>query len=209
MNKANDSTSLGQGEPKLQRLLIACGSDCNFPNQDSTEDIPQFLSLLNASVIDSGGFAKALCFTPVHYGTEPIIQSLSDHHFAHHTLPSPSIPIPRGADFIGRHVSQVEADVHLPLPDAYRTFQIQQSIRSMQRTGEPMMLMAHTPGVIGFHVRREAIKRRLRGKPIPLVAIHSTQYQRFTETRIVEIVNAIRQDHSVTINELFTHGGVL
>ncbi len=209
MNKADDSTSLGKGEPKLQRLLIACGSDCNFPIQDSTEDIPRFLSLLNASVINSGGFAKALCFTPVHYGTDPIIQSLSNHDFAHHTLPSPSIPIPRGADFIGRHVSQVEADVHLPLPDAYRTFQIQQSIRSMQRTGEPMMLMAHTPGVIGFHVRREAIKRRLRGKPIPLVAIHSTQYQRFTETRIVEIVNAIRQDHSVTINELFTHGGLL
>jgi len=214
MNKADDTTRLGNRQSKSQRLLIACGSDCNYPIQDSTEDIrtediPRFLSLLHASVLDSKGFTKALCFTPVHYATEPIIQSLSDRDFAHHTLPSPSIPIPRGADFIGRHVSQVEADVHLPLPDAYRTFQLQQSIRSMQRAGEPMMLMAHTPGVIGFHVRREAIKRRLRGKPIPLVAVHSTQYQRFTETRIVEIVDAIRQDHSVTINELFTHGGLL
>jgi|LakMenEpi03Aug12_release.lakeMendotaPanAssembly.Ray.scaffolds.fasta_scaffold12664_7 uncharacterized protein (TIGR00661 family) len=214
MNKADDTTSLGNRQSKSQRLLIACGSDCNYPIQDSTEDIPiedipRFLSLLHASVLDSKGFTKALCFTPVHYATEPIIQSLSDLDFAHHTLPSPSIPIPRGADFIGRHVSQVEADVHLPLPDAYRTFQLQQSIRSMQRAGEPMMLMAHTPGVIGFHVRREAIKRRLRGKPIPFVAVHSSQYQRFTETRIVEIVDAIRQDHSVTINELFTHGGLL
>lgn len=190
-----------------QSIVIACGSDLAFPDHDSSNILQQYLVSLERAVGESS--SKAVCYTPAPYGTAAKIQTTKEFAFAHHTLPCPSIPIPRGADFIGRHVSQVEADVHLPLPDAYRTFQLQQSIRSLQRAGEPVLLHAHTPGVIGFHLHREALKRRLRGKPIPIVATHSTRYQPFVETRMVEIANALRENHSLTLNELFTHGGLL
>ncbi len=197
-------------ENKSHQMLVLCASDCNFPLAEPSESsLTRFLALLKQSINGSAGHAKGVLFNPVPYGTEASEQSHHETACAHHTMPCPAIPIPRGADFIGRHASQVEADVHLPLPDAYRIFQLQQTIRSLQRGGEPLLLLAHTPGIIGFHVRREAVKRRARGKPIPLAAIYSTSYQRFTETRVVEIANAIRQDHSVTLNELFTHGGLL
>jgi len=63
--------------------------------------------------------------------------------------------------------------------------------------------------MIGYHVHREALKRRLRGKPIPFAATHSTRYQPFVETRTVEIVDALRSNQSLTFNEFFTHGGLL
>jgi len=197
-----------------ESLVVVCGSDLSFPNAEAADLLSRFLFQLNSSVNGrpinaSTSCVKALCFVPAPYGSEALIQSLSNHACVHHTLPCPSIPIPRGADFIGRHVSQVEGDVHLPLPDAYRTFQMQQAIRSQQRAGEPLMLHSHTPGMIGYHVRREALKRRYRSKPIPFVATHWTRYQPFVETRVVEIVDALRSNQSLTFNEFFTHGGLL
>lgn len=191
---------------KNQPIVIVCGSDLAFPEHTAINILQNFLVSLKRAVAESA--SKVLCFTPAPYGTAAMMQSTKEYAFAHHTLPCPSIPIPRGADFIGRHVSEVEADVHLPLPDAYRTFQLQQSVRSLQRAGEAVLLHAHTPGVIGFHLHREAQKRRLRGKPIPLIATHSTRYQPFVETRIAEIAAALHEDHSLTFNELFTHGGL-
>ncbi|MDX1928338.1 MAG: hypothetical protein SFV81_17555, partial [Pirellulaceae bacterium] len=189
-----------------QPIVIVCGSDFAFPNHTVSNILQNYLVSLKHAVAESP--SRVLCFTPARYGTEAMIQSTKEFAFAHHTLPCPSIPIPRGADFIGRHVSQVEADVHLPLPDAYRTFQLQQSIRSLQRAGEAVLIHAHTPGVIGFHLHREALKRRLRGKPIPLVATHSTRYQPFVETRIAEIASALHENHSLSLNDFFTHGGL-
>jgi hypothetical protein len=201
-----NSTDIDVANSSTQPIVIVCGSDIAFPNHTVSNIIQNYLVLLKHAVGESP--SRVLCFTPAPYGTGAMIQSTKEFAFAHHTLPCPSIPIPRGADFIGRHVSQVEADVHLPLPDAYRTFQLQQSIRSLQRAGEAVLLHAHTPGVIGFHLHREALKRRLRGKPIPLVATHSTRYQPFVETRIAEIASALHENHALSLSEFFTHGGL-
>ncbi len=190
-----------------RQIIILCGSDIEFPKQPSEDALNRFLCLLKHSVSESN--SKALCFTPAGYGTSAVIESIKEFAFAHHTLPCPSIPIPRGADFIGRHVSQVEADAHLPLPDAFRAFQLSQAIRATQRSGEAVLLLAHTPGIIGYHVLREARKRRLRGKPVPIVAVHSARYQPFIETRMAEIASALGHNHSLSLNEVFTHGGLL
>jgi hypothetical protein len=190
-------------EISQQEIVVVVGSDLAYADCETPNALQRYLRCFERSIGNSP--SRALCFTPAVYGTSANIQTTKEFAFAHHTLPCPYIPIPRGADFIGRHVSQVEADVHLPLPDAFRTFQLQQSIRALQRAGEPMLLHAHTPGVIGYHVHREAQKRRMRGKPIPIVATHFTRYQPYVETRMVEIVSALSENKTLTLNELFTH----
>lgn len=104
---------------------------------------------------------------------------------------------------------QVEADVHIPLPDANRTFQLRQSIRGLQRAGTPLMLLAIHPGVIGFHVRREGMKRRARGKAIPLAAVHWCGYHEFVEHRMSEIVEVVVKKYGPTLHEFFTQDGSL
>lgn len=207
MSKSGQECIADSNEGNKCSIVVVCGSDIAFPNQDSSNFLTRYLLRLKSD-IERSTF-KALCFSPAAYGTAATIQSTKEFAFAHHTLPCPAIPIPRGADFIGRQVSQVEADVHLPLPDAFRTFQLQQSIRGLQRSGESILLHAHTPGVIGYYLLREAKKRRSRGKPLPVVASHTTGYQPFVETRIVEIMAALRLNHSLTLHEIFAHGGLL
>src|SRR5262245_16142154 len=97
---------------ELQRtnMLITCSSDRALPWQVSTEPLPKWLALLEQSVIAgaAAGDSRVLCFSPAPYGSAAHVESLETTAFAHHTLPSPAIPVPRGVDVIGKHVSQVE-----------------------------------------------------------------------------------------------------
>lgn len=204
-----NADSVNVDSRSTQTVTVLCGADIPFQDQSQQRLLLDYLWQLRQQSLNPDQAIQTICFTPAPYGAEALVESLANSSFAHHTLPGPAIPIPSGADFLGRHVSQVEADVYLPLPDANRIFQLKQAIRQLQRSGETLLLHAHTPGIIGYHVRREALKRRRKGKPVPLLATHWTEYRPFIQSRTIEIFKALQQNHSLTFHEFFTHGGLL
>ena len=179
------------------QLTVVCGADLQVPNREPIGLIERFLRQFRLSVLAQPAAPSetisCLCFVPDAYGAElPIDESKGDLPFELYSLPSPQVPIPSGHDFWGGKAS----NYYLPFPDAYRTDAIRRAVRRAyaqhRKRAEPLLLHAHTPGVIGFHLRRAAELGRKRGTRLPLVATHSLAYREYLEAQAIAVVQAWR-----------------
>src|SRR5262245_42883118 len=216
--RQSPSVIIGDDHPACTKsagqLTIISGADLPFPNTEPGGLIERFLwqfrNALLAQPAPAPETVSWICFAPDTYGAEPRIERSDDGRaFEMHTLPSPQVPIPSGHHLQG----EVASNFFLPFPDAYRSDAIRRGVRRAylqhRRLGEPLMLHAHTPGVIGFHLRQSADLGRKRGTRLPLVATHSVTYRSLLEAHVITLIHSLRARRLTSLRSIAQESGLL
>ena len=191
-NQSPTTSSSRQTTSNTTQLpVLICGIDFAVPSNAAPKRIKQLLAQI-ADDLPASGELESLWITPVSYGSHCDDSQVPDQPLQCHRIPSPHLPIPETVDFLGRHASHIESEVRLAIPDANRTYQMRQKIKSVLRRERSAILMAATPGVIGYHIRRSGIKARKRNRSVPLVAVHCSRWQQFATARIRSILETCR-----------------